>query len=409
MTQDSGMILIVDDNPLNSELLSRRLGKNGFTTQTVDNGEDALRLIHNTDFDLVLLDIMMPGINGLEVLEKARITFSKAELPIIMVTSKGASEDVVDALNKGANDYIMKPLDFPVALARIQTQISHRKEFVTFSKQKLSYSLNEGAKFGNYQIKEQLGQGGMGAVYKVFDPILERQVALKVILPGYEFTASQIERFTREAKAIARIKHPNIVAIHEIGEYPRHYFTMDLIEGENLSQILEQGSLPVQEAIELTCKIASGLAAAHEKGIVHRDLKPSNIMVDSSREPHLMDFGLAKLDSEEAQITRTGDVLGTPEFMAPEQIDPSLGTIDQVSDVYALGVILYQLLTGATPFNGTPIRVMWQKLNSPIQPPRSLNPALSPDLEAICLKAIAKLKKDRYPSAADLLSDLSKL
>ena len=409
MTETPSAILIVDDNPLNSELLSRRLSKKGFATQCVDNGTDALRLMHNTDFDLVLLDIMMPGICGMEVLAEARKVYSKGELPIIMVTSKGASEDVVEALNKGANDYIMKPIDFPVALARIQTQISQRKEYVKYSQPKYSYSLNEGERFGNYQIKEKLGQGGMGAVYKVFDPILERMVALKVILPGHEFTASQIERFTREAKAIARIKHPNIVAVHEIGEFPRHYFTMDLIEGRNLSQMIKSGPLSPAQSILLAQKIAAGLIVAHEKGIVHRDLKPSNIMIDGQLEPHLMDFGLAKIDTEEAQITRTGDILGTPEYMAPEQIDPGLGPIDEVSDLYSTGVILYEMLTGKTPFNGTPIRVMWQKLNAPPQPPSTMTQGIAPALESVCLKAMEKQKADRFSSANELYKALQGL
>jgi len=403
VTAQPSAILIVDDNPLNSELLSRRLSKKGFATQCVDNGNDALRLMQNTEFDLILLDIMMPGISGMEVLEEARKIFSKGELPIIMVTSRGSSEDVVEALNMGANDYIMKPIDFPVALARIQTQISHRNEFVQFTQSKMNYALATGEKFGNYLIQEKLGQGGMGSVYKVYDPILERIVALKVILQGHEFTSSQIERFTREAKAIARIKHPNIVAVHEIGELPRHYFTMDFIEGQNLSQMINGSPLPAERVVSLTTKIASALIAAHAKGIIHRDLKPSNIMVDDDWEPHLMDFGLAKLDSEEAQITRTGDIVGTPEYMAPEQVDPGLGEFDAVSDLYAVGIILYEMLTGATPFNGTPIRVMWQKLNATPQPPRSLVPTVSAALEAVCLKAITKEKSDRFKDANQLL------
>ncbi len=400
--QTTPHILIVDDNAYNLEVLSRRLERRGYQITCVENGTDALTLINEGKLDLVLLDIMMPGISGLEVLAEVRRTLSKMALPIIMVTSKGESEDVVQALNQGANDYIMKPIDFPVALARIQAQISQKQEVTRYAKTKITYSLNQGDDFGDYTLREKIGQGGMGAVYKAYDAGLDRVVALKVILPGNELTKAQIERFTREARAIAKIRHPNIVTVYDIGETPQYYFTMDFIEGENLSQRIKAGALAVQASVEVTAKMASALDAAHAKGIIHRDLKPSNIMLDRVGEPHLMDFGLAKLESEEEQITRTGDLLGTPEYMAPEQVDPSFGEVNHRSDIYALGSILYEMLTGKPPFVGTPIRVLWQKLNESPQRPSAINPEVPAELDEICLRAMARDPEDRFLTALDM-------
>ncbi|QTD51507.1 protein kinase [Sulfidibacter corallicola] len=382
--------------------MSRRLKRKGLEVSCVDNGRDAIREILEGSFDLVLLDIMMPGTSGLEVLVQVRKKYSKNELPIIMVTSKGDSQDVVEALGLGANDYIIKPVDFPVALARIRAQLAQKKEFSNVSKPKFTYSLNPEEKFRHYTVKEKIGQGGMGAVYKVYDPTLDRLVALKVVLPGNELSTSQIERFTREARAIAKIKHPNILNVYEIGQSPQNYFAMDFIEGKNLSEWFQEEAATPRKIAAICAKVASALHAAHIKGIVHRDLKPSNIMIDGLGEPHLMDFGLAKMEDEDERLTRTGDILGTPEYMAPEQIDPAYGSVEARSDIYSLGVILYEALTGLAPFTGTPIRVLWQKLNQDPRQPRSINPNIPPSLEDICLKAMARQKDDRFATSEDL-------
>ena len=396
----------MDDNHYNLEVLSRRLIRRSYKTTCVESGEEALERLKTETFDLMLLDIMMPGIDGMEVLAQCRRTFSKAELPIIMVTSRNESEDVVEALHHGANDYVVKPIDFPVALARIEKELSARRESDRSRPTVNAYSLVKGEKFGPYLIKEKVGQGGMGAVYKVLDPSLDRVVALKVILEGREMTSAQVERFKREARAIAQIKHRNIVSVYHIEENPRHYFVMDFVEGDTLSDWIHQEKVDVDKAGEVAQKIASALVAAHEKGIIHRDLKSSNIMMDKEGEPHLMDFGLAKLESEEEQITRTGDMLGTPEFMAPEQVDPTHGVTDHRSDVYSLGAILYEMLTGKPPFTGTTIQVLWQKLNQDPAPPASQNPAVSAQLESICLRALEKVQENRFQTAQEMFDAL---
>ena len=407
-TKLAANILIVDDNPDNREVLSRRLQRRGYQTHCVESGEEALAAVRRHVYDLVLLDIMMPGIDGVEVLTRLRRNFSKTELPVIMVTSKSESEDVVSALQRGANDYVLKPIDFPVTLARIEKELSQREEVSDLSRPLAShpFSLLEGEKFGPYLIKEKIGQGGMGAVYKVYDSVLDRIVALKVILDGQEMGEDQVERFKREAKAIARIKHRNIVSIHHIEETPRHYFTMDFIEGDNLSLWVQEGRVGSDQAVTIARKLASALTVAHDKGILHRDLKSSNVMIDGDGEPHLMDFGLARLESEERQITRTGEMLGTPEYMAPEQIDPTYGKVDERSDIYSLGVILFEMLVGKAPFTGTAVRVLWQKLNQEVPPLGDFHADVPPAIEAICLKALARSQAARYQSAAALCEAL---
>ncbi|MBO1320621.1 protein kinase domain-containing protein [Acanthopleuribacter pedis] len=407
--QLSGKILVVDDNPGNLDVLSRRLNRKGLETVCVNNGRDAIDHIYHSDFDLVLRDIMMPEVDGLDVLVEARRKYSKNELPIIMVTSKSDSQDIVEALGLGANDYIVKPVDFPVALARIRAQLSQKDEFSSASSAKITYSFNPDEKFRHYEIQEKIGQGGMGAVYKAYDTLLDRIVALKVVLPGNELTSNQIERFTREARSIAKIKHPNILNVYEIGQTPQNYYAMDYIEGRNLSEWFGEVGHQDKETALICAKVASALYATHCKGIIHRDLKPSNIMVDSEDEPHLMDFGLAKLEGEEEKLTRTGDILGTPEYMAPEQVDPGYGTIDNRSDIYSLGVILYEALTAVAPFNGTPIRVLWQKLNQEPRAPRLIRDTIPEELEQICLKAMARQQNDRFQSALELSEALHTL
>jgi len=408
-SQTKAHILIVDDNPYNLEVLSRRLDRRGYHTTCVDNGRAALEHIKSEEVDIVLLDIMMPEMDGMEVLDRTRDYFSKTELPVIMVTSKDESRDVVEALNHGANDYIVKPIDFPVALARIEKELSQSREAGDMSRSANKFSLKDGEKFGTYLVKGKVGQGGMGAVYKIYDSSLNRIVALKVILPGQELSKSQVERFKREARAIAQIKHRNIVSVYHIEEHPRHYFTMDYIEGDNLSKTLKKGAMDIKEAIAICSKIASALNTAHSKGILHRDLKSSNIMIDTNGEPHLMDFGLAKLESEDEQITRTGDMLGTPEFMSPEQVDPSCGEVGPRTDIYSLGVILYEMLTGQPPFSGTAIRILWQKLNQMPKNPSEINPSVPPELERICMRALSREQDLRFQSANEMYNALASL
>jgi len=262
--------------------------------------------------------------------------------------------------------------------------------------------------FGGYRIIEEMGRGAMGIVYKARQPTLDRTVALKVLLAGEHASEHQIGRFMREAQAIARVKHPNIVPVHDVGIFEgKHYFTMDFIEGKRLDEIIASGGLPPGEALEVMEKAADGVAEAHRAGVIHRDIKPSNIMIDERGEVKLMDFGLAKRMDSGTNYTRSGTTIGTPSYMPPEQARGELEKIDERSDVYALGAVAYELFTGHSPFDGASmLEIIMSVLNEEPAPPRQLNPKIHRDIQTIIMKCLEKSPERRYSSAVELRDDL---
>jgi serine/threonine protein kinase len=266
------------------------------------------------------------------------------------------------------------------------------------------------SQFGRYRILQTLGKGGMGAVYLAHDPQLDRQVALKVPNFGPD-EEDKIKRFYREARAAARLRHPNICPVYEVSDDPKQpYLTMAFIEGKTLADIIATGRLQdLRQAVFLVRKLALALAEAHAKGVIHRDLKPANIMVDANKEPVIMDFGLAKRIEESkphTHLTHEGDVMGTPAYMPPEQMQGDQTAIGARSDIYSLGVILYELLAGKRPFQGTYPVLVCQVLEKEPPPPSQFRPDLDPALETICLKAMAKKPEARYASMTEFAEAL---
>ena len=267
---------------------------------------------------------------------------------------------------------------------------------------------------GEYELIDELGRGGMGVVYRAHQASLDRDVAIKMILRGDWASPLDVARFRSEAESAARLEHPNIVPIYEVGEHDGlPYFSMRLIDGMTVSQRLVNGPVSSREAAQLMLPVCRAIAEAHQQGVLHRDLKPSNILVDHDNTPYITDFGLAKRIPTDADpstpmtLTGTGAVLGTPSYMAPEQAAGQRGQVEERTDVYSLGAILYALLTGQAPFQAaSPIDTMLQVLEQDPAPPRLVNPNTDADLEMIALKCLQKPIDLRYSSAEKLGDDL---
>jgi len=250
-----------------------------------------------------------------------------------------------------------------------------------------------------------LGSGAFGTVYRAHDPQLNREVALKVPQAGTLDGPEAVERFLREARAAANLRHPHIVPVFDAGrDGEHHYIASAFIEGQTLARALE-GGIDCRAAAAVVRDLAEALAHAHGLGVVHRDVKPANIMVDGQGQAHLMDFGLAHRQDEAVRLTQEGAVMGTPAYMAPEQAQ---GSPVPASDQYSLGVVLYELLTGQTPFSGPPQVVLFNVLQKEPPPPRAVKPSVPRDLETICLKALAKRPEQRYADCQELADDLGR-
>ena len=267
--------------------------------------------------------------------------------------------------------------------------------------------------FGRYRVEKVLGEGAMGVVYLARDSKLDRQVALKV--PKFDDDPEMMERFLREARSAATLLHRNICPVHDIGDIDGvHYISMAYIAGRPLSALIDRSRPQSQRSVALIVrKLALALETAHQAGVIHRDLKPANVMLDQQNEPVIMDFGLARqlnID-QDSRLTQSGIIMGSPAYMSPEQVNGDIDRIGPPSDIYSLGVFLYEFLTGEVPFDGPPTAVFGQILTQEPEKPSTFRADLDPRLEAICLKMMARKIEDRYGSmreAATALSDFLK-
>jgi serine/threonine protein kinase/ActR/RegA family two-component response regulator len=408
-------LLVVDDVDDNRDLLSRWLRKRGFEVLTASGGAEALTIIETQKVDLVILDITMPEISGLDVLRELRKVSGAAELPVIMATARTRSEHVVEALDLGANDYVTKPIDLPILHARVVATLR-----TTRARRRSAGPVGPGTLLdGKYAVERKIGEGGFGAVYRAMHRDLQRPVAVKVLHTPH-LDAESVARFRREGINACRVQHPNALAVLDSGitDTGVAYLVMELLEGHTLSEELDRGWISFARCAEIMAPVCEALAAAHEEGIVHRDIKPGNIFLHdgpTGEQPKVLDFGIAKLVGAsvlEQRITVEGWIVGTPVYMAPERF--GTGGYDGRSDVYAVGVLLHQIIAGDVPFAASPTPsgrqddpIALATMHGLHEPPplRKFEPDTPPAFEALVLRALAKQPGDR-PTAAELAVQL---
>jgi serine/threonine-protein kinase len=260
---------------------------------------------------------------------------------------------------------------------------------------------------GRYELEELVGTGGMSSVYRAHDRLLDRKVALKVLHDQYTADADYVERFRHEARSVASLSHPNIVTVIDRGEHEgRQFIVFEYVEGENLKRLIERrGPAPVATALELAIQIARGLSFAHQQGLVHRDVKPQNVLLNGDGQAKVTDFGIARSLDVQHGMTQTGTVLGTSDYIAPEQAQGQ--RVDEHTDIYSLGVVLYELLTNEVPYPGENfVAVAMRHINEPPPPIRDKRPDVSPRLEAAVQRAMAKQPEDRFDTMAEFCDEL---
>lgn len=445
MAEDPGCrVLLVDDNQDNLAVLARRLQRRGYHVAMAQSGLDALQYLRGQPTDLVVLDIMMPGIDGLEVLKRLRADRHTEQICVIMATAKAAPQDMVQALEQGADDYVTKPIDFDVLLARIRAVL--RRRVPPLSSQRavesghgahpqpvagtaqlasaapsLAAGIPVGAEIkaglpvvpvlpsrkigigtvldGRYRLDALLGTGGFGAVYKGTHLALFNTVAIKVLHPQIAESVELRRRFQQEGVSSCRVRHPNAVTVFDAGTSDgiTPYLVMEYLDGFTLEALLRQeGALPLRRTAHIMSQVCDVLLHAHASDLIHRDIKPANIFLSQTVHGEVvkvLDFGLAKLlhNKESVELSGARNLMGTPQFMAPERLtgEPS----DHRVDIYAVGATLYLALAGAMPHGLTEkniVRQMRKQLTQPLRPISELAPGLPPSLAELIMNSLAR-------------------
>lgn len=418
-------LLVVDDDATNRDILMRRLKRGGYVVTAAENGAQALELIDSESFQLVLLDIMMPGLSGIDVLQAVRIKYSLTELPIIMATAVDDTEEVVKALELGANDYVIKPFDFPIVLARVKTHLKLGEAapaattLNTVSVDTSAPQLPVGEIIDKkYKLESVIGMGGFGAVFQAEHLSLNQTVAVKILQTSLLTTSQDIMRFRREAVAACRVRHKNAVRVMDIDStsWGSPYLVMEMLTGETVAELLRlAGPLSPKRAIELLIQVVDLLTEVHTEGLVHRDLKPSNVFLhreNGAETVKVVDFGLAKAIDQSLnpeKLTSTGELLGTPAYMSPERLRNK--PYDGKADIYSLGIMLYEMLSGEVPFvsaEGDKMAVAMMQISEAPKPLRAVRPDIPLEVEDIVSRLLQKRPEDR-PSAKETLDCFEQL
>jgi CheY-like chemotaxis protein len=438
---ESGLVLVVDDNEMNRDILSRILRRRGHDVRMATNGREALAALAAQSFDLVLLDILMPEMNGYEVLASLKASQALDGLPVIFISAFNDLPEKVKAFQAGVVDYITKPFQAEEVLARVENQLKImrlqrrlqeqnqellRKNAELVQAQKrtdLVFSALADALPGvvldqKYRLEEKIGSGGFGAVFRATHLGLGRAVAVKVFrpMPGND-SPEALKRFRLEGASASRVNHPNAVAVLDCGisEAGIAYLVMELLNGHSLRDEMEQrGMLPPARVVEIALPVCRVLAEVHSRGIIHRDIKPDNIFLHQAENGEVIkvvDFGLAKIFGDEANSaaahTLTGGIIGTPAYIAPERVNGD--SYDGRTDVYSLGVIMFQMLTGRPLFEAHEGGLMALMVMHVMKEPtrlRVLNPAVPQEIESLVLDMLRK-DPDARPGAQAVAEQLA--
>lgn len=493
VTAQKGRILVVDDVEENRTVLARRLDREGYTVENAAGGEEALRLVASGSYDLVLLDVMMPDLDGFAVLERIKANPATRSLPVIMISALDDLASVVRCIEHGAEDYLAKPFDQVLLRARIgaslekkrwhdreadylrqvtrvidaagavekgtyasgalgaitarddelgrlarvfdamaagvraresklREQLDQLRTDITLATSEYSATpaardtdtdaLAPGARLaGRYEIREIIGRGGMGVVYRAHDRELLEEVAIKTIRRDLLSDDPVLdEQLKSEIRLARRISHRNVVRTHDLGEADGITFvTMEYVQGLTVRELLDtRGRLGVSSTLALARQFTEALAVAHDAGVIHRDVKPENALVDAEGVLKVMDFGIARFAAANSSRTQSGMIVGTPAYMAPEQLVDE--DVDARADLYALGVVLYECLTGKPPFDASSVVALIAKvLSTDPAPPSTLHEDVPPAVSALVMRLLARSRDSRPASAHQLLELLAEL
>lgn len=483
-------ILVVDDVEDNREVLRRRLSREGYAVETAANGREALSRIAAEPFDLVLLDVLMPEVDGYAVLQQLKSNPATRDIPVIMISALDDMPSVVRCIERGAEDFLPKPFDAVLLRARISASLEKKrlhdkeKEYLAdvhqvieaaiaveagqYTAGKLASigkrddelghlarvfdgmvnqmkaredrlrdqirelrgdidvarkhtaefaatmdlgNLTTGARFADrYEIMTVVGRGGMGTVYRAKDMELGQEVAIKTLRPELLADDTVLERFKSEIRLTYRITHRNVVRTHYFGEWSgAYYLTMEFVEGVTLRQLIDtRGRLGVPSTLAIGVQLAESLAVAHEQGVIHRDIKPQNLLLDADGVLKVMDFGIARLTERVSGLTEVGLVVGTPAYMSPEQL--LADQLDERSDLYSTGLVLYECLTGRLPYEARSTIALISKILSEDPPtPVSLNPEVPTALSSLIMRLMSRTPEGRVQSAHELAKLLSEM
>ncbi len=421
MSATRSTVLVVDDLEPARNMLRRLLHREGFEVLTAEDGSRAIEAIASHPIDLVLLDMAMPGMDGLEVLRHVRADHSAADLPVIIQTAYTKREEMIEALEIGANDFVSKPIDFPVLLARIRAQLRVREAKsgtvggepstaeITAARR---FELRPGTIIANrYEILVEIGAGNFASIYRARHLALDQEVAVKVLRAEIADRTDALARFRAEATLARQLNHANAITVLDFGVTAQGlpYLVMELLHGRSLADLLDQQrGLSARKCAEILLPVCHVLAEAHDQGIIHRDLKPSNIYlahVGRREIVKVVDFGIAKLVTElnsASTLTMEGSWVGTPAYMAPERLRNE--PYDGRSDVYSLGIMLFEMLAGRLPFvsrDDDPVAVALQHISAVPPRLRGLVPGIASDVETVVMRCLAKEAALR-PSAIEL-------